>query len=260
VESSLTGLISRMDQIIDDIDDSLDDADELEGYLKARIGEVPDDYREPVSSEMTGFFGNKNFVNFLFPSIIITVLMWVSVFLSSVAFIKQRNQGILRRISVSPTGTGTIILVKILVYTIISLMFLPFIIALGVVAFGVEVSLLSILPVTGIYALSSMLFVLLGMIIASFANSENTAILASLLLVIPFMFLSGTFFPWESLPSQVKVATLLMPTNLSVNMLNGFFFYELSLESVVSMLGLLVTYLGLVAVFAWVSLSRSIKK
>ncbi len=259
-EYDINSAVARLDYIDNDLNESLDKMRVLKAYLQGKIEEVPSEYRQPVVTEMRGFFGNKSFINFLFPSIILIVLMWISTFLSSVAFIKQRNQGILRRIYVSPTGITTIILSKILVYTIISLLFLPFIVALGVFAFGVDLSLVNIVPIFMVYSLTSMLFVLLGLIIASFSGSENTAILASLMIVIPFMFLSGTLYPQESLPLYIKAVTDYLPTNIAVKLFNGFFFYSLSPSVIMAALEKLLEYLMVTLLIAWAVLLRGIKR
>ena len=259
-ESGLTGIISELDETILLIEDSVDEISSAKNYLSQKLSEVPATFQEPVKTSIRGFFGNRNFINFMFPTIIITILMWMSVFLSSVAFIKQRNTGVLSRISISPTGTSTIILGKIFTYTIISLLFLPLIIMLGYLIFGVEISLLSIPPIIFIYTIASMMFVLQGLTIGSIVKSENSAILTSLMLVVPMMFLSGTFFPQESLPKPIKWLTPSMPINISVNLLEGFFFYQLPVDFMLSQVGRMFIYLLFYGIIAWLFLLRTIKK
>ncbi len=43
-------------------------------------------------------------------------------------------------------------------------------------------------------------FISVGMVIASFADSENMAMLSSLVISIPMLFLCGVFYPFEMMP------------------------------------------------------------
>jgi hypothetical protein len=41
-------------------------------------------YSDPVKSRVIGFFGNKSYINFIFPSILIMIVMWMATYLSSI--------------------------------------------------------------------------------------------------------------------------------------------------------------------------------
>ncbi|MBU0530436.1 MAG: ABC transporter permease [Candidatus Aenigmatarchaeota archaeon] len=260
METELNRIILELDAVISLIEDSINDINSIKDYLSEQVDVVPQGYEEPIKTDVVGYFGNQNYINFMFPTIIITILMWISVFLSSIAFIKQRNQGIIKRMSISPTRTLTIVIEKIFVYTIISLLFLPLIFLLGIYGFGIEISPYSILPIAFIYTIASMTFVLQGLTIGSITKSENAATLCSLMLVVPLMFLSGTFFPEESLPSLLKWSVPYMPINIAVTMISGFFFYEFTIDYMVLMMGRLFVYLFVYSVIAWMFLSKNIKK
>ncbi|MCK5018965.1 MAG: ABC transporter permease, partial [Candidatus Peribacteraceae bacterium] len=199
-------IISNLDNIkklipssISTINNVKNNIDELAERLldaKSKMLGYSEDY-DPSSSrqinpEISRFFGDKRYIDFVFPSILIMILMLMSTFLSSTSFIRQRSTGLLKRISISPTSINFLLLEKTLFNTIISLIPLPFIFAAGIFILGVEINIMNILPITAVCAVLIALFVLLGLIIASFSKTESTAILASLIIVIPMMFLSGT--------------------------------------------------------------------
>ena len=254
IEDDLDDIAVQFDNVVVLIEDSISEIQIIRNYLYEKIEEVPQQFEEPIKTKIKGQFAGSSFITFMFPTIIITILLWISIFLSSVAFIKQRNQGILKRISITPTRTATIIISKILVYTLISLLFLPLIFLLGIFVFGVQISLSSIIPVVIIYTIASMIFVLQGLTIGSLTRSENSATLASLMLVIPLMFLSGTFFPQESLPEPLKWYTPFMPVNIAVNLIEGFFFYEFTMTYLLLMFTRMFVYLLIYGIIAWLFL------
>ena len=82
-------------------------------------------------------------------------------------------------------------------------------------------------PVTFlILILCVIIFVSIGMIIASFSSSESTAILAAIIIVIPMMFLSGIFIPTEKLPYEIQSVSSYLPLTLAASIMEGASFYN----------------------------------
>jgi ABC-type multidrug transport system permease subunit len=59
--------------------------------------------------------------------------------------------------------------------------------------------------------LGTIAFVGLGMIIAAFMKNEDTAAPAASMMTFPLMFLSGTFFPVENMPSAFQAIAAVSP-------------------------------------------------
>jgi ABC-type multidrug transport system permease subunit len=73
---------------------------------------------------------------------------------------------------------------------------------------------MTILTLFNIYfavALISVTFAAVGIAVASFSKSQSTAILASLLLVVPMLFLSGIVLPLEFMDPVMRTLSMLLP-------------------------------------------------
>ena len=105
-----------------------------------------------------------------------------------------------------------------------------------------------------------MIFVSIGLIVAAFSRTESTAILATLIIVIPMMFLSGSFYPEEAFSGFIKPVSQYLPVNLAIRLVEGVMYYQLSVKTVVSTMFYLVLYMLISGLIAWIVLKRSIKK
>jgi ABC-2 type transport system permease protein len=224
-----------------------------------QIKEDMPEYSDPVKSKVIGFFGEKSYINFIFPSILIMIVMWMATFLSSINFIRQKNRGILRRIYVSPMSTRTIAMEKITANTIISLIPLPFILFISFFILGIEMSLFNAIFVFLAASLSVIVFAIIGLIIGSFSRTETTAILGSLIIIIPLMFMSGALYPVEAFPATIKMFTEFLPINTGIRLVEGFLFYAFNWVDFMFLIYTMVFYVLFLSGVCWFFMRRSLK-
>jgi ABC-type multidrug transport system permease subunit len=136
---------------------------------------------------------------------------------------------------------------------------IPFILAAGIFVLNVEIALVNIPYILLICGMSSIVFTLLGLVIASFSKTETTAILASLIIVTPMIFLSGAFSPSEAFSGNVKDISAYLPITISSRLLEGFMFYSLPLENILKLLSYICIYVLLVFVFARITMIRGFR-
>ena len=74
-------------------------------------------------------------------------------------------------------------------------------------------------------AAASLGYITLGIFIGAVSRSENTALLTSLVVGLPMMFLSGIFFPFEIMPSIMRTIGAYLPLTLSVSLLERTIIY-----------------------------------
>jgi ABC-type multidrug transport system permease subunit len=215
-------------------------------------------YSEPVNSKISRYFGNKRYIDFVFPTILVMILMLMSTFLSSTSFIRQRSTGLLKRISISTTSFNFLLVEKTIFNAFISLIPLPFILTAGVLVLGIEINIYNAIPIILVCAILSIVFVLVGLIIASFSRTESTAILASLIFVVPMMFLSGAFTPFEAFPPAFQVMAASMPITISARLIEGLTFYVLPLDTMGILLAFLLAYIAITALIARMLIKRGI--
>ena len=144
------------------------------------------------------------------PAVIGNVLMILSLMLTSLAVVRERELGTLEQLMVSPLTPGELIVGKTVPFALLCLVDAVVITAVALVWFHV--------PFRGnvlILVLASVLYLVstlgLGLLISTFSSTQQEAVLTSFLLIMPLMLLSGFMFPVTSMPAVFQWLTLANP-------------------------------------------------
>lgn len=134
--------------------------------------------------------------------------------------VTEREQGILRRLRVTPATATTIVMangVRSSVTVTASLVFQGLIarFALGV-GFGAALPVVAVVLAFGIWA-----FVPLGLIMGSSSKDMRSAPAVGNLIFFPMIFLSGAALPTQMLPGWLQSFGLMLPTTYLVEALTG---------------------------------------
>jgi ABC-2 type transport system permease protein len=148
--------------------------------------------------------------NYMIPALIGLILQFLTVQFTALAIVREREQGTIEQLVVTPIRPWELILGKVIPYAFIAFLDLAEILVIGVLWFGV--------PIHGsvpLLASVSLLFLLttlgLGLFISSTAKSQQEAMLLTLLVSFPTIFLSGFFFPLEAMPAPLQAISYLVP-------------------------------------------------
>ncbi|MGH2427961.1 MAG: ABC transporter permease [Candidatus Limnocylindria bacterium] len=181
--------------------------------------------------------GDINIVQFMYPGIVAQVVLTTSLF-AGVSIVSDREAGFLREILVAPISRTGIVLGKMAGAAVVALMQVTVLLAIGPF---VEVpltigSVLLLVPTVTVlsFALSG-----LGILIGSFAPSQQGFQLFMQMLVFPMIFLAGVFFPVDSVPLWMEVLSKANPVTYGVDAIRQVF-----LGSGPASAGLGVTVLG----------------
>ncbi|MCI1753635.1 MAG: ABC transporter permease [Flavobacteriales bacterium] len=152
--------------------------------------------------------GAPNFV----PGVMAMVLMLVSVMMTAVAIVREKEMGTMEVLLVSPMRPALIILSKAIPYLILSFINLLAILLLSTTVLD--------LPISGSLLLllaESMLFITtcltLGIFISIVTDTQQTAMFVSLIgMMLPTIMLSGFMFPIEDMPYPLQVVANIVPS------------------------------------------------
>ena len=149
------------------------------------------------------------FISYLVPSILGMSLMQLGIF-SAIPLVADRQKHILKRLQATPLRRWQLVGSNVLMRLIIAVVQTVIIVGVGAQFFDVEVSgnwlMIGLLVVLG-----SLAFIALGYVIASFASTEESANGMTSVVQFPLMFLSGTFFPIESMPDALRTVARALP-------------------------------------------------
>ncbi len=161
--------------------------------------------------------------NYMVPGVVALVLMIITMTLTSLGIVKEKEIGTLEQLMVTPIRSYELILGKLVPFVIIG--FVDMTIVLGLARFWFGVPLVG--SVALLFALSA-LFILttlgLGLFISTIAKSQQQAMLiAQFFFFMPFMFLSGFVVPIANMPAPIQYASYLIPLRYFLEIVRGIF-------------------------------------
>jgi ABC-2 type transport system permease protein len=161
--------------------------------------------------------------NFMVPGVVALVLMIITMTLTSLGIVKEKELGTLEQLMVTPIKPYQLILGKLLPFILIGFVDVAIVLAIARYWFGVP--LLGSLPL--LFFLSG-LFILttlgLGLFISTIAKSQQQAMLiAQFFFFMPFMFLSGFAFPIANMPQVIQYFTYVIPLRYFLEIVRAIF-------------------------------------
>ena len=148
----------------------------------------------------------------------VIVLILTAMLLTSIVMLLEYNQNITTRLELSPTNKGILMLGKIIGHLIIGLVEFTIIFLVALFGFGLEFAA-PIWMIYGMVILIDLAFISMGLLVASLTKNQSTAILASLLIIIPLLFLAGIILPVEFMTPQMQFVSSFMPLTAANNIL-----------------------------------------
>ena len=150
-----------------------------------------------------------NYIDFFLPGMIGFTIMTSCIYGSIERNTKFRKDGILRKLLTMPITRSEWILSKMLFMLFLSFVSTAVILIVGILVWGISVKI-NIFFFILIIA-TSFLFSGIGMIIGRFVKEQETADMAGGAITFPMMFLAGTFFPLEQMPTFMQSIAQVLP-------------------------------------------------
>lgn len=144
------------------------------------------------------------------PGVIGLILLLICAMMTSIAIVKEKEMGTMEILLASPLPPIVIVVAKLVPYFVISCMNLATILLLSVFLLDIPIagSVMGFIAISLLYILVSLL---LGLFISNCVSSQLAAMLLSLLLIVPTVYLSGLAFPIESMPEALQHASAIIP-------------------------------------------------
>ncbi len=161
--------------------------------------------------------------NYMVPGVVALVLMIITMTLTSLGIVKEKEIGTLEQLMVTPIRSHELILGKLVPFILIG--FVDMTIVLGLARFWFGVPMLG--SVILLFVLSA-LFILttlgLGLFVSTIAKSQQQAMLiAQFFFFMPFMFFSGFIVPIANMPVWIQSLSYLIPLRYFLEIVRGIF-------------------------------------
>lgn len=192
--------------------------------------------------------GAGNYFNFLAPGVIAQGILFTSIF-SGIELIWDRQFGFLKETLVAPVSRFNIMLGRTLGGATVAFLQGLVIFFLAFLAGFRPYSLIHLPIFLAMMFIIALFFTALGTAIASLLEDFQGFQLIMNFLVMPLFFLSGALFPLESLPSFLKILTVINPLTFGVDGLRSSLinvsYYGLATDfAVLSLLSVIVLAIG----------------
>jgi ABC-2 type transport system permease protein len=161
--------------------------------------------------------------NFMVPGVVALVLMIITMTLTSLGIVKEKEIGTMEQLLVTPMKPYQLIIGKLIPFTAIGILDVVVVLTLARFWFGVPMrgSLVVLFGLSGLFVLTTLG---LGLFISTIARSQQQAMLiAQFFFFMPFMFLSGFTFPIANMPAVIQPFTYLIPLRYFLEIVRGVF-------------------------------------
>jgi ABC-2 type transport system permease protein len=144
------------------------------------------------------------------PAVIGVIVLLMSLLLTALAVVREREVGTLEQLLVSPLSASELILGKTLPVAGVALIQLSLVTAVALLWFDIPLrgSVPALLLAAALFILAGLSF---GLLISTISNTQQEAFLAMFLFVLPAIILSGFLYPIDTMPKVFQDLTLLNP-------------------------------------------------
>jgi ABC-2 type transport system permease protein len=177
----------------------------------------------PVELEPRVWFNpNLESRNFYIPGIVATITLIIIILLTSMAVVRELEQGTLEQLSVTPLTALEFIIGKTVPFALIGYLNMALVATLGIVWFGVPFR-----GSVGLLFLAATFYILasigVGLFISTVSNTLQQAMMSTFFFLFPTIVLSGFMFPIRNMPQIIQYLTYLNPLRYFLTVLRDVF-------------------------------------
>lgn len=194
----------------------------------------------------------KSAYNFV-PGVMGLILFLICTLMTSVGIVREKEMGNMEILLVSPVKPIYVIISKAAPYFVLSLAIVC--IAIFLARFVLDVPVRgSFLLLFGVSALYTLLALIVGIMVSTFSNTQQTAMfVSSSIFMLPTVLLSGMVFPVENMPKILQYFSYIVPAKWYISSLRDIMLKGAGIELIVPNILIMVF---MVFVFAALSLVK----
>jgi ABC-2 type transport system permease protein len=185
------------------------------GTMSMRVGRITDSARVWFNPDLRSR-------NYFVPGVICNLIMVVTVMLTAMAIVREKELGTMEQLMVTPIRPMELMIGKMVPAALVGMLDLFLMTTAALLIFSI--------PFRGnpfVLVLSAALFLLtslgMGLFISTIASTQQQAIMSSSLIAIPTFMLSGFAYPIRNMPIAVQYFTYLNPLRYLIEIVRGIF-------------------------------------
>lgn len=188
--------------------------------------------------------------NFMVPGIVGLLLSIITLLLTSLAIVKEKEIGTLEQLIVTPIKPYQLILGKLIPFIILGFAAVVIVLTAMRIVFSIEVR-----GSTFFLFISSFLYILstlgLGLFVSTLVKTQQQAMMIAIFgILMPMVYLSGFAFPIENMPKLIQYISYLIPLRYFINIIRGVILKGIGLHElwpdamILFLMGILILYLS----------------
>jgi len=159
-------------------------------------------------------------MNFFLPGLVGLILQVQALLLTAFAIVREREQGTLEQLIVTPIKSWELMLGKLLPFVVVAAVNLIMVVVAGILIFGMPMagSILLMALLSGIFLIGSLG---LGILISNISHTQIEALYLAVFIVLPAVILSGLLFPRQNMPWIAYYSGYLLPLTYFLEIVRG---------------------------------------
>ena len=160
--------------------------------------------------------------NYFVPGVIVNIIMIVTLILTALAIVREREIGTMEQLMVTPIRPMELILGKTIPFAIVGLIDLVGITAAAMLVFRIPFrgSALLLLGSSILYLMTTLGA---GLFLSTISQTQQQAVMGAFIFIMPAFMLSGFAFPIRNMPEVVQWLTYLDPLRYFVEIVRSIF-------------------------------------
>lgn len=160
---------------------------------------------------------------YMVPALMGVLLLVTTMIVTSMSLVKEREEGTMEQVIVTPLRPSELILGKLLPFVVIGFIEITLAIAVILLVFHVPIrgNILALYGYSGLFLLTTLG---LGLFVSTLVKTQQQAMLiAGFFVMLPFVLLSGFIFPVENMPVPIQYIAAFIPLKYYLTIIRGIF-------------------------------------
>jgi ABC transporter DrrB family efflux protein len=193
----------------------------LNESLDRLASRLPNGGRLPVEVRPKMLFNpDSRSANFMVPGLVAIILQIITTLLTAFAVVREREQGTLDQLLVTPIRPLGLMLGKLVPYACVGFVELLSVLVVMRFVFSVPING-SLLLLVGFSMLFIVTALAIGLLISMKAQNQVQAMQLGMLIILPSVLLSGFMFPRSSMPLPMQIVSYAIPATHFVQIIRG---------------------------------------
>lgn len=187
----------------------------LQSFYHTNTGNLP----QSIETIPSFWYNNTlNYKTFMVPGILVMLVTMVTLFLSGMNIVREKEIGTLEQINVTPIKKHQFIIGKLFPFLVLGMVLLTVGLLISKLLFNIPI--VGSITLLYFYTIIYILVILgIGLFISNFTDTQQQAMFIAWFFMVIFILMSGLFTPIESMPSWAQFLTEFNPIKYYVQVM-----------------------------------------